>query len=85
MMQTVCQAARGYCACLRVLKDAGADLDVVDRKGYSALDWATVFSRQDCCEVLEGAARGRTGRELERAPEGCCGQLLRGLSGMFSP
>jgi ankyrin repeat protein len=62
-------AGRGYCACLRVLKDAGADLGVVDRKRYTALDWATVFSRQDCCEVLEGAARGRAGSKVAA---GCC-------------
>eukprot|EP01045_Picozoa_sp_COSAG04_P023104 COSAG04_NODE_2698_length_3716_cov_4.770904_1_plen_931_part_10 len=68
-------AQEGPLSILRMLLEAGAEIDTADASGWTAFHWACAYNQPDCAEALVRAGcdtslrnqKGYTGRDLARA------------------
>ncbi|KAJ2068458.1 phosphate system positive regulatory protein pho81 [Coemansia sp. S155-1] len=60
-------ASEGDLECIRILLDAGCDLDVVDENGHTPAYFAANEGHLDCVDMLLEAASARSKAVLERA------------------
>ncbi len=74
MTAAIFAASVGNHGCLRVLREAGADLNLKDKGGLTAWSFAHNHGREECLALLEDASRGPN--------DSCCERVSRRIAAL---